>query len=469
MVKTKSLTEGPIFSRLFFFTLPLIATGLLQVFYNMADSIVVGSFSGDELALAATGSTASLTALIVNILLGFATGGGVVIAQHFGAKDHENLERTVHTASALAIIGGILFGAIAFIFAEDFLILMGTQEVLLSRATLYFRIIALGIPASTIFNFGAAILRSVGNSKIQLYILSSTGLANVLLNLMFVICFGMTVDGVALATIISQYLSAIAAVIVLLKWKDDSARLNPRKIKIHGATVVRILKIALPTCLQSTLFSISNVLIQTAANGLPTLALSAKTIAGNIDNFVYTAIYAFSNSTMPFVAQNYGAKKFDRIKKIILISAIQIVMVGVVLGQSLLFFGADIAALFIDAADPNKAQIIEYSLEIMRILLNIYFMCGIMDMLSASLRGLGNSIVPMIIGIVGICGIRLVWIFFFFPMEPLHNLTGLYLSYPITWVFCITALVIALMVTWKKKINPLIAKQNETVSAQNNK
>ena len=254
MVKTKSLTEGPIFSRLFFFTLPLIATGLLQVFYNMADSIVVGSFSGDELALAATGSTASLTALIVNVLLGFATGGGVVIAQHFGAKDHENLERTVHTASALAIIGGILFGMIAFIFAEDFLILMGTQEVLLSRATLYFRIIALEIPASTIFNFGAAILRSFGNSKIQLYILSSTGLANVLLNLMFVICFGMTVDGVALATIISQYLSAIAAVIVLLKWKDDSARLDPRKIRIHGATTIRILKIALPTCLQSTLF-----------------------------------------------------------------------------------------------------------------------------------------------------------------------------------------------------------------------
>lgn len=459
MAKTKSLTEGPIFSRLLFFTLPLIATGLLQVFYNVADSIVVGSFSGDELALAATGSTASLTTLIVNFLLGFATGGGVVIAQYFGAKDHENLERTVHTASALAIIGGIFFSTIAFIFAEDFLILMGTKDVLLSRATLYFRIIALGIPATTIFNFGAATLRSVGNSKIQLYILSSTGLVNVLLNLVFVICFGMTVDGVALATIASQYLSAIAVVIVLLKWKDDSARLKPKKIKIHRSMVARILKIALPTCLQSTLFSISNVLIQTAANALPTLALSAKTIAGNIDNFVYTAINAFSNSTMPFVAQNYGAKKFDRIKKIILVSAIQIVMVGVVLGQTLLLFGKDIAALFIDTADPNKAQIIEYSLEIMRILLNIYFLCGIMDMLSAALRGLGNSILPMIIGIVGICGIRLVWIYCFFPMEALHNLTGLYLSYPITWVFCITALSIALFFVYKRKKNELQLEQ----------
>ena len=450
MAKTKSLTEGPIFKRLFLFTLPIMATGLLQVFYNMADSIVVGTYSGDELALAATGSTAALTALIVNFLMGLASGAGVIIAHSFGAGENENLRRAIHTAAALAIAGGFVLSIVAFIFAEEFLIMMGTQEVLLSRATLYFRIIALGIPATTIFNFGAAILRSVGNSKIQFYILSTTGLINVILNLIFVIGFGMTVDGVALATITSQYLSAITVIVLLIHWKDDRARLKPKYIRFHLSMLKRILKIALPMSLQSTLFAISNVLIQTAANGLPTLALSAKTIAGNIDNLVYTAINSYAHSTTAFVAQNFGAKNMQRVKKTIFVATAQVILVGVVLGQLLLIHGRLLASAFIDAADPNKAQVIEYSMEIMRIILNIYFMCGIMDMLTGVIRGLGNSLLPMIIGIIGVCGIRLVWIYGFFPIESLHNLTGLYLSYPITWIFCITALAIALYFVYKK-------------------
>ena len=464
MVKTKSLTEGSIFARLLLFTLPIMATGLLQVFYNMADNIVVGSFSGDELALAATGSTASLTALIVNFLMGFGSGAGVLIAQAFGADDEDNLHKGIHTSAALAIIGGLSLSLIAFIFAEDFLVLMGTKEVLLSRATLYFRIISLGIPASTVFNFGAAILRSVGNSKYQFYILSTTGIINVLLNLVFVICFKMTVDGVALATIISQYLSAITVVVVLNNRKDYRTKLIFKRIKLHIGTLKRILRIALPMSLQTTLFSISNILIQTAANALPTLALSAKTIAGNIDNLVYTAINSYSHSTTTFIAQNYGANKMKRVKKTIFISALQVILVGVIIGQTLLLFGTELASLFIDANDPNKYQIIEYSLEIMTILLNIYFMCGIMDMLSGTIRGLGNSFVPMIIGIVGICGIRLVWIYCFFPMESLHNLTGLYLSYPITWVFCITALSIALFFVYKNKKNEMQLEKKETLT-----
>ncbi len=459
MVKTKSLTEGPIFSRLLLFTLPIMATGLLQVFYNMADNIVVGSFSGDELALAATGSTAALTTLIVNLLMGFATGSGVVIAQCFGARDHENLGHAIHTAAAIAIIGGLSLGTIAFIFTENFLTLMGTQEILMSRATLYFRIITLGIPASTVFNFGAAILRSVGNSKIQFYILGTTGLVNVVLNLVFVIFFNMTVDGVALATIVSQYLSAIAVVTVLIRWKDTASRLKPKSIRIHSLSIKKILKIALPTCLQSGLFSISNILIQTAANALPTLALSAKTISANIDNLVYTAIHSYSHSTMTFVAQNFGAKKLDRVKKTILVSVVQVISIGVLLGQVLLFFGEELSAIFLDPTDPNKHQVVEYSMEIMRIILSIYFMCGIMEMLSGAIRGLGNSILPMIIGILGVCGIRLVWIFFFFPMEKLHTLTGLYLSYPITWIFCITALSVALFFVYKKAKQNLLDKK----------
>ncbi len=451
MVKSKSLTEGPIFSRLLLFTVPLMLTGLLQVFYNMADNIVVGSFSGDELALAATGSTGALTALIVNTLTAFATGSGVVIAQSFGAKDYNSLSKSIHTAMTLSVIGGLSLGVIAFTFSELFLGLMGTQEILMSRATLYFRIISLGIPASTVFNFGAAVLRSLGNSKIQLYILGTTGIVNVILNLFFVIVCKMTVDGVALATVISQYLSAVTVVIILCNVKDKNTRLDLKKLKIHTNLLKKILKIALPACLQTSLFSLSNIMIQAAANELPTLALSAKTIAANIDNLVYTAINSYSNSTMTFVAQNYGAKNMERVKKSIFTAAFQVTAVGVIIGQILLFFGERLAALFIDPLDPNKVQVIEYSMEIMRIILNIYFMCGIMDMLSGALRGLGNAVLPMIIGLIGVCGIRLVWIFCFFPMEHLHNLTGLYLSYPITWVFCITALGIALAVEWRKR------------------
>ena len=459
MVKGKSLTEGPIFSRLLLFTVPLMLTGLLQVFYNMADNIVVGSFSGDELALAATGSTGALTALIVNMLTAFATGSGVIIAQSFGAMDYDNLSKSIHTSMTLSLIGGVTLGAVAFLLSEQLLILMGTQSVLLSRATLYFRIISLGIPASTVFNFGAAVLRSLGNSKTQLYILGTTGVVNVVLNLVFVICCGMTVDGVALATVISQYLSAIAVVIILCNLKDKNTKLAPKKLKIHINLLKKILKIALPSCLQTLLFSLSNIMIQTAANGLPTLALSAKTIAANIDNLVYTAVNSYSNSTMTFVAQNYGAKNMERVKKSIFTAAFQVTAVGIILGQILLFFGEPLAALFIDPLDPNKAQVIEYSMEIMRIILNIYFMCGIMDMLSGSLRGLGNAVAPMIIGIIGIVGIRLVWIFFFFPMEQLHNLTGLYLSYPITWVFCITALSISLFFVYKKAKRSILNRE----------
>ena len=275
MVKSKSLTEGPIFSRLLLFTVPLMLTGLLQVFYNMADNIVVGSFSGDELALAATGSTGALTALIVNTLTAFATGSGVVIAQSFGAKDYNSLSKSIHTAMTLSVIGGFSLGVIAFTFSELFLGLMGTQEILMSRATLYFRIISLGIPASTVFNFGAAVLRSLGNSKIQLYILGTTGIVNVILNLFFVIVCKMTVDGVALATVISQYLSAVTVVIILCNVKDKNTRLDLKKLKIHTNLLKKILKIALPACLQTSLFSLSNIMIQAAANELPTLALSA--------------------------------------------------------------------------------------------------------------------------------------------------------------------------------------------------
>ena len=452
MTKAKrNLTEGPIFSSLFLFTLPIMASGLLQVMYNMADNIVVGSFSGDNLALAAVGSTGTLTTLIVNFLMGFATGSGVVIAHSYGARDTDRLNRAIHTAAALSLFGGVLLGSLAFVLSEPLLALMGTKTELMSRAVLYFRIICVGIPASTVYNFGAAILRSIGDSKKPLYILSVTGLVNVVFNLIFVIGLGMAVEGVALATVISQYLSALAVTVLLLRQKDESCRLKPRSIGIYKQVLGRILRIAIPASLQSSLFAISNIFIQSGVNTLSVPEVAGKTISGNIDALVYTAINSFSHTAMTFSAQNYGARKPERIKKIFFYTVLQVSLVGIILGQAILLFGRPLVEIYVDVLDPNRDAVVEYSLEVMRLILNIYFLCGIMDALSGFLRGLGNSLAPMIIGVLGVCGLRMVWILIFFPMEPFNSLTGIYLSYPITWVFCIIVLSTVLAVEWRKK------------------
>ena len=453
-----SLTEGPIFSRLFFFALPIMASGLLQVMYNMADNIVVGSFSGDNLALAAVGSTGTLTTLIVNFLMGFATGSSVIIARSYGAKDSVGLRASINTSAALAIIGGLLFALLSFVLSEPLLAIMGTKDELMSRAVLYFRIICVGIPASTVYNFGASILRSLGDSKKPLYILAVSGLANVILNFIFVIFCGMAVSGVALATIISQYLSAGAVVFLLLRQKDERTRLNLRTIGIDRRVIGKILRIAIPASLQSSLFSISNILIQSGVNQLSVPEVSGKTISGNIDGLVYTAMNSYCQTAMTFVSQNYGAKRPDRVKKIMLYTILQVSLVGIFLGQLILLFGNKIVGIYVDASDPNREAVIKYSLEVMKLILNIYFLCGIMETLTGILRGLGNSFLPMIISVAGVCGLRIVWILIFFPMETFHNLTGIYLSYPITWVFCITALSAALVFEYRKKKRKLMSE-----------
>lgn len=440
-----SLTEGPIFFRLLLFALPVMATGLLQVMYNMADNIVVGSYSGDNLALAAVGSTSTLTTLIVNFLMGFATGSAVIIARYYGAKDKESLRASINTSAALAIIGGVSFAFISFLLSEPLLAIMGTKSELMSRAVLYFRIICIGIPASTVYNFGAAALRSMGDSKKPLYILAISGLANVIMNFVFVIFLGMSVSGVALATVISQYLSAGWVVVILLRQKDDSAGLNLRSIGIDRRVIGKILRIAIPASLQSSLFSISNILIQSGVNQLSVPEVAGKTIAGNIDGLVYTAMNSYYHTAMPFVSQNYGAKRFDRIKKTIVYAIIQVSLIGVIMGQIILMFGEQIVGIYVDATDPNRELVIKHSLEVMRLILNIYFLCGIMECLSGMLRGIGNSLAPMIISVGGVCGLRIIWIFVFFPMEKFHTLSGIYLSYPITWIFCITALTAVLV------------------------
>lgn len=425
-------------------------TGMLQICYNMADNIVVGRYSGDSLALAAVGSTSALANLIINLLMGIAGGAGVLIAQCYGAKDHERLSKAVHTSMLFALFGGIFFCLFGFIIAKPALALMGTKTELMSRALLYFRIICIGIPASSIYNFGAAVLRSVGDSKTPLYILSSTGVINVILNLVFVILFGMSIDGVALATIIAQYISAFTVVLILFKRKASVYSLSLGKMHINRELLGRMLKLGLPAGFQGSLFSISNIIITGGINTLPTEAISGKTIAINIEGLVYTAMNSYLHASMTFTGQNYGARNSERIKKSILYAVIQVSAIGIIGGQFINLLGRPIASLYIDPTIENSDLVMNYTLELMGFMLSVYFLCGIMDTLSGSLRGLGYSIIPMIISIFAICVLRTLWVLFVFPTESFHSLIGIYIIYPISWLIGAGLLVITLIFVYRK-------------------
>ena len=453
----RDLTEGPLFGPIFMYVIPIILTGMLQMLYNMADNIVVGQFSGDEFALAAIGSTSSLSNLIVNLLMGIAGGSGVVVAQSYGARDFDKLSRTVHTSVVFSLFGGIAFSIIGLLISGPALTLMGTKTELMSRALLYMRIICLGIPAMSVYNFGAASLRSVGDSRTPLIILSLSGLTNVVLNLIFVIVFGMSIDGVAIATIVSQYISAVAVITILLKRKNAPYTLDLSKLKIDKDILKRILQLGLPAGFQGTLFSISNIILTAGMNTLPTTDISGKTIAINIESIVHTSMNSYLHASMTFTGQNYGAKKPERIKKAIFYTVIQVFLVGFIGGQIINLFGRPLASLYIDANDPNKEAVLTAALELMEFMLSVYFLCGIMDTLSGALRGLGYSTIPMIVSIGAICVLRAIWVFFVFPMEQFHSLIGIYTIYPISWSLGVIAMAIALLILYprvKKRLLP---------------
>lgn len=433
--KTKTnITEGPLFFPMLLFALPIILTGILQILYNMADNIVVGQFSGNPTALAAVGSTTSITNLVLNFLMGIASGAGIVVAQSFGAKDDRTLSRAVHTAMAFSLIGGVIFSVIGISISAPALIAMGTKEEIQKDAILYMRIICSGIPASAVYNFGATILRSVGDSKTPLIILSCSGMVNVILNLFFVIVLHMSVDGVATATIISQLISAIAIVVVLAKRKGKNYGLSFSKLKVEKAMLLRILRFGVPAGIQSSLFGISNVIITSAANSFTTAVVSAKTISGNIDGLLYTALNSFMHATMTFTGQNYGARRLDRIKKSTLYGFIQVFSIGVLLSSLMLIFGEQLSMMYIDKNDPFKDEVLRVTLQILSLMLPTYVLCGVMETFAGALRGLGYSLTPMIVNLLGSCGSRIIWVAFFFPLDAFHSITGLFLIYPISWI-----------------------------------
>lgn len=425
------MTKGPFTKNIISFSLPLLFTSVLQVLYNAADIVVVGKFAG-PLALAAVSSNGAVVNLILNLFMGFAIGTGVVVARYIGAEDKKAVFRSVHTAMALSLIVGISALVAGEVFAKTMLQVMDVPSDIIDLSALYLRIFFLGAPASMVFNFGAAILRANGDTRRPMFISAMSGILNVILNLILVIVFHLDVAGVAIATIISQYMSAIWISLILIK-RTDSSRVIISKIKIHSEELKDIIKIGLPTGMQSTFFSLSNVVIQSSINSFGAIAIAGNGAASNVDNVVYVCIDAFAQAATTFAAQNIGAKNYNNVNKVFRSCMGLVSIVGIFTGIVAAVFAEFFMGFF-----SNDPEVIAVGAEKTRFISTFYFICGYMNCAAGTLRSLGKSFTTMIIVLLGTCALRVVWIVFIFPIKP--TLPVLYLTYLVSWivtfVFC---------------------------------
>ena len=429
----KDFTEGPLFFRIFLFAIPVMLTGLLQHLYNMADHFVVGRFSGDPFALAAVGSTGSLISLVINLALGLTAGVGVLVAQHYGARRDEDVSRVVHTGAMASLISGVAFGVLGIAISRPALLLMGTKPEILEAATLYMRIYLVGFPATMLFNCGAAALRAVGNSRVPLYILAASGVANVGMNVFFVAVCGMGVEGVALATAISQYISCVAVWVYLYR-VDGSYRFRFRSLGIARRALVGILRIGIPSGVQGSLFAVSNVIIASAVNTFSTATVSGNTVASNIDALVYFGMTAYYQAALTVTGQNYGARKMKRVYRGLLYSLLQVTMVGVIIGAVCFPLMRQLSSLFVDTTLADASLVLDAAEMRLSLMLPFYFLCGIMETLTGYLRGIGFSVIPMLSSLFGACFFRVFWVTVLFPLPALHSLYGLFASFPFSWL-----------------------------------
>ncbi len=430
--KRKELFNGSLTKNILLFALPVMATGMLQMLFNTADLAVVGRFDGND-ALAAVGSTTAMIHLIVNLLMGLSVGASVVVAQAYGAKDDKTLSKSVHTALAVSVVAGLLVSVVGFFFGGKILALMGTAPEVLDDATLYVKIYFLGAPVSMIYNFGAAILRAVGNTKTPLIFLSAAGVINVLLNLFLVIVFDMGVAGVAIATITSQAVSAILVLIYLAR-RSDACRFYLKKLAFHKKELVRMIAIGLPAGLQSSLFAISNVMIQSSVNSFGSVEIIAgNTAAMSIEGFVYILMNSFSNAGMTFIGQTIGAERYDRVPRVARRTLLWVTIGGLAAGLLCYLFRAPLLSVFLKVEEGSNAALAASYGELRLLYICApYFICGVMDVLTGFLRGMGYSTVPMIITVGGVCGLRLVWIYTVFAI--FHTPEVLFISYLLSWL-----------------------------------
>lgn len=452
------MCSGAIIPKMLLFTLPLMASSILQLLFNAADLVVVGKFGGEtgSLQQAAVSSTGSLVNLIINLFLGLSVGVNVVVARFYGAQDTEGIRDTVHTSMLISLIGGIFVAIFGFFMAEPLLVLMKTAPDVLPLAVLYLRIYFLGMPFCMVYNFGSAILRAVGDTRRPLVFLFIAGVINVVLNLVTVIGFRMGVAGVAIATAASQIVSSVLVVICLMR-SDTDIRFFPRLMRIHRDKLGMIVTVGLPAGLQSTLFSLSNVIIQSGVNSFGSTVVAGNGDASNIEGFVYAAMNSFYHAAITFTSQNFGAKQYKRINKILVSSLILVVATGLLFGLSATFFGEQLLGIYSNSPDDIAAGIIR-----LNIICPLYFLCGMMDVMVGMMRGIGCSVVPMIVSLCGACGFRIVWIYTAFAAY--HTQKCLYMSYPLSWFLTFSVHLICYFIV-KKRIEKRISAQENRIPA----
>ncbi len=418
------MTNGPFFRKIMIFAVPLMLTGILQLAYNTADVVVVGKFVGPQ-ALAAVGSTGSLVNLFLNLFLGMSMGSGVMVARYIGAMNETKVYRCVHTAMLLSLLCGIVIGIAGFFLSSEMLVLMDVPDDVLPLAAKYLKIYFLGSPGLMVYNFGASIVRSTGNTKKPLFILGVSGLVNVTLNLVLVLVFHFGVEGVGIATITSQYLSAIFVVLHLMRM-DNACRLFLKDLRIYADELKSILKLGIPAGIQNSLFSISNVIIQSSVNSFGSFAMAGTTAGSNFESYIYTTTNAIAQTTMTFTSQNIGAKKHYNMNIVYRMCLLITLSIGVVMGTVGVLFAPEIVSLFSD-----EAEVIAVGADRLKLVLPFYVFCSLMDVAGSQIRGMGRSVQPMIISLLGACGLRIFWVLVLLPFN--HTLTMLYMAYPVSW------------------------------------
>lgn len=438
------MCNGPLIGKILAFYFPLMLSGILQLLFNAADIAVVGRFAGNE-ALAAVGSTSSLTNLLVNLFIGLSVGANVLVARFYGANQYGELREMVQTAVFTAVIGGCILVMVGFFLSRPALSLMGTPSEVMKHSVQYMRIYFGGMPFMMAYNFGSAVLRAVGDTRRPLYYLSIAGVVNVLLNLLFVICFSMGVTGVAIATVISQAISSFLIIRCLVK-SDSVYRLELKNIRISTDKLKKMFQIGFPAGLQGSLFSISNVLIQSSVNSFGSVVMAGNTAGSNIEGFVYTSMNSFYQAAISFCGQNYGARKYKRVGKVLLLCEVLVICVGLLMGNGVSLLSSKLLKLY--TSDP---AVIQYGVLRMTYICIPYFLCGMMDVMVGGLRGIGYSIMPMLVSLTGACLFRIIWIYTVFSQK--HTLECLYLSYPFSWLLTFCAHLVCFLIVYRRLLN----------------
>lgn len=421
------MTSGPLFSKIISFFIPVMLSNLLQMLYNAADQAVVGAFAGSD-ALGSVGSTSALTNLIVCLVMGLSVGTSTLVARQYGAGNHESVSRAVHTSMFIALICGSAIGIFGFVIARPALVLMGTQPEVLDGAVLYMHITFIGLPVVSLYNFGSAILRAIGDTKRPMYYLTVSGLINVAFNLIFVIFFRMGVAGVATATVISQTVSAVLTTRCLMR-SDGCYRFSLSKLRYHKAESMQIIMVGVPAALQSSMFSFSNIIIQSGVNSISKAAVAGCAAASTIESFVYQAMHSLYYTALSFCGQNFGAKKYGRILKSLLYCCAIVTVVGLSLGSVAWLFDDFLLGIFIN----DSPEAIMFGKQRLFMVCIPYFLCGMMDVICAALRSLNHAVPSLINSVVGACVFRVIWMSTVF--RHYNSIPSIFVSYPISWIF----------------------------------